>query len=58
MGGRKKKRGKNYKFPTYMISDIAPGDKKRMSSDRQKFKKFLKSLKHKKKKSKSKRRKR
>ena len=34
-------------FPLYAISDIAPGDKRAMSSDRRKFKKWKKSLKHK-----------
>ena len=44
-------------YPDYAISDIAPGDKRAMSSDRRKFKKWKKSLKRKSRKHKRKRRK-
>ena len=54
-GGRKIKGGKKYKYPNFLISDISPGDKRAMASDRRKFEKALKSLKHKKKKSRKKR---
>ena len=47
--------GKKYKFPTYMIADFSPGDKRARSAAKSRFEKALKSLKHKKKKSRKKR---